>query len=342
MTNMTNNGDHNLKFYPENAITTVKELDKAWNERRGVFNIYRDKEMPEATLPKKIESKSKEHALYLTYVSSLNYRTSSDLLFERMRGLYDAQPYMFKPSYVRKINESETKEFTDQIRHFENTAPGRWQYNSEMMKRWDDDPRNILKVANYKCHNDVPAIVAQNEVRLLKGFQYKQSSLLLYWFYKYGIGDMGEIDITDLNIPVDLHVKRISISRDIVTFDGQINEHRLEKFLREEYVKLFKENRDLDSFRFQEQLWILGSQGCTEQEVCRSRCAFDTECKKTMLQQKISYMYRKKYNKINGIIEIIDKPPAYGTLDNWGFDCGKLRPKKTKSRKKSNIETRIV
>ncbi|MBU4124333.1 MAG: hypothetical protein KKI14_02625, partial [Nanoarchaeota archaeon] len=212
--------NNNFTFDDEKAYAMCYELQQAWNLEVGAFKHYRDKQMPEATLPSNVEPKSKEHANYLFWCSVTNYQTVADELFPRMRNLHEKQPEMFNPAHVREVDDDELASFVEQIKHIPDEMFRRWRYDADLFKEYDDNITNTHKTENI--------VDAQKEVMKFSGFAYKQSALLLYWLQKYDI--IESFDETDLNIPVDVHVQRISVRRDVCDFEGKTRQGVLEKF----------------------------------------------------------------------------------------------------------------
>jgi len=56
--------------------------------------------MPEYQLPKNLLAGSREHALYMTYVISIDYMTDAERLWQRARRAYELSPERFTPENV--------------------------------------------------------------------------------------------------------------------------------------------------------------------------------------------------------------------------------------------------
>ena len=76
------------KFEVEFSVDDVKAskiaerlLDHFYN-RKGFFEYY---SMPEYVLPRNLEEGTKEHALFLTYVISIDYMTDAEKLWRKSR-----------------------------------------------------------------------------------------------------------------------------------------------------------------------------------------------------------------------------------------------------------------
>ena len=53
--------------------------------------------MPEYQLPRNLKAESREHALYLTYIISIDYMTDAEKLWSKARGAYELYPERFTP-----------------------------------------------------------------------------------------------------------------------------------------------------------------------------------------------------------------------------------------------------
>lgn len=63
-------------------------------DRKGIFKDY---EMPEWVLPRGVKPGSKEHALYLTYIISVDFGVDAVKLWKNARGKYELYPGCFDP-----------------------------------------------------------------------------------------------------------------------------------------------------------------------------------------------------------------------------------------------------
>ena len=86
------------KFEVEFAVDSLKAFkigerlfDQFYN-RKGFFEDY---SMPEYVLPRNLEEGSREHALFLTYVISIDYMTDAVKLWRKSRGAYELYPERF-------------------------------------------------------------------------------------------------------------------------------------------------------------------------------------------------------------------------------------------------------
>ncbi|MEM2183593.1 MAG: hypothetical protein QXQ62_05645 [Candidatus Bathyarchaeia archaeon] len=61
--------------------------------------------MPEYRLPRNLMAGTREHALYLTYVISIDYMTDAEKLWSKARGAYELYPERFTPERILAVSE---------------------------------------------------------------------------------------------------------------------------------------------------------------------------------------------------------------------------------------------
>ena len=77
------------------AIRIAGRLFEQFYNRKGIFKDY---SMPEYVLPRNLKERSREHALFLTYVISIDYMTDAEKLWKKSRGAYElTQPHIEAP-----------------------------------------------------------------------------------------------------------------------------------------------------------------------------------------------------------------------------------------------------
>lgn len=73
----------------EKAVRIAERLLDFFYGHKGFFEGY---SMPEYILPRNLDKGSREHALYLTYVISIDYMTDAEKLWRNSRGAYEVYP----------------------------------------------------------------------------------------------------------------------------------------------------------------------------------------------------------------------------------------------------------
>lgn len=261
-----------MKFSEQRAFETAKCLESSSKNREKIFSL--DIKTPESILPENIKSK-KEHACYLFYLTQATYKDKSERVFKNGRKLYEKNPRLFDPKFVREnydINDL-TNIMLDGLGHpFYKEIASRWASNSKKLAKYDDNPINI-----FNGTKDIN--VALKRLYDFRGFDAKLSNLLSAWYHKYDLADIE--NIYEFKIPVDSHRIRISIGQGILEMDKPLRREKVSKFLQDSYSKFFKEHLDFDPIDYQEKMWIVGAYNCNE-KVCRSLCPFDEPCKMTI------------------------------------------------------------
>ena len=79
-----------------------KLLDQFYNHK-GFFADY---SMPEYVLPRNLKEGTREHALFLTYVISIDYMTDAVKLWKKSRSTYELHPERFTPEIIKALRES--------------------------------------------------------------------------------------------------------------------------------------------------------------------------------------------------------------------------------------------
>ena len=97
---------------------------------------------------------------------------------------------------------------------FRTAVSGQWIENAKRMtERYDGDPRNIFKdVRDYDEALDL--IRNDGKGGGFKGFQHKMTSMIIYYLQDDKLID----ELREFPIPVDIHVMRVSIANEMITF----------------------------------------------------------------------------------------------------------------------------
>jgi hypothetical protein len=88
-------------------LKAIKIAGKLFNEFYNRKGFFKDYSMPEYVLPRNLKEGTREHALFLTYVISIDYMTDAVKLWKRYRGAYEPHAERFTSARAR---ERETRE----------------------------------------------------------------------------------------------------------------------------------------------------------------------------------------------------------------------------------------
>jgi endonuclease III len=147
------------KFEVEFSVDDVKAskiaerlLDHFYN-RKGFFEDY---SMPEYVLPRNLEEGSREHALFLSYVISIDYMTNAVKLWKKSRGAYELYPERFTPKEILNVSQRTVENYVKKLgaRFYSNAAKTWIKVSRLLVDKYGGDPRNItrepLEIADIK------------------------------------------------------------------------------------------------------------------------------------------------------------------------------------------------
>jgi len=203
-------------------------LDQFYN-RKGFFQDYT---MPEYVLPRNLKEETREHALFLTYVISIDYMTDAVKLWKKSRGAYELYPERFTPEEILKLSPRTVQTFVKRLgARFYLNAAKTWSKISELLlDKYDGDPRNITKE---------PLEIAAIK-RRLRDFPYLRGNKLSN-FYLRAMGETGLFkvkNLKELDIPVDKQVARFTLYTGVLKllseqFTGCAQENPLRRLIEE-------------------------------------------------------------------------------------------------------------
>jgi endonuclease III len=233
--------------------------------------------MPEYILPRNLKEGTKEHALYLTYVISIDYMTDAEKLWAKSRGAYELYPERFGPEGILKASPKSVETFVRKLgARFGSSAGKTWKTVSKVLaEKYDGDPRNITKE---------PLEVARLKERL-KDFPYLRGNKLSNFYIRaMGEKQLFKVDnLNELDIPVDKQVARFTMYTGVLKllseqFVGCPQENPLRSLIEEAWrdaaVKLGTAPWKLD-----EPMWTVGSKLCSERKC--GKCPVEDLCDKT-------------------------------------------------------------
>lgn len=252
------------KFEVEFAVDDVrafkigeKLFDQFYNHR-GFFEDY---SMPEYVLPRNLKEGTREHALFLTYVISIDYMTDADRLWKKSRGAYELYPERFTPEEILKISPRTVENIVKGLgaRFYSNAAKTWIKISKVLIDKYDGDPRNITR----------ESLEVDEIKRRLRDFPYLRGNKLSN-FYIRAMGETGLFKVKNLNeldIPVDKQVARFSIYTGVVKllsaqFTGCVHEPPLRGLIEEAWRDAAKK-LDTAPWKLDEPIWTIGSKLCS-------------------------------------------------------------------------------
>lgn len=115
--------------------------------------------MPEYRLPRNLMAGTREHALYLTYVISIDYMTDAEKLWSKARGAYELYPERFTPERILAVSERTLEVFLRRLgARFSSSAAKTWKKISAiLMNKCGGDPRNMTpQLPLDNCKSNIP------------------------------------------------------------------------------------------------------------------------------------------------------------------------------------------
>lgn len=255
------------------AENIAKKLISEFDKRKGIFQNNHPQEY---VLPRKITEGSREHALFLTYVMSINYMTGSEQLWKKSRAAYALFPERFYPDQILKTNPHIVENFVKYLGASQYvTGAKTWAKVSKILAdNYENDPRNITK----------EPLRIQDIQNRLKPFPYLRGTKLSNQYIRV-MGEAGLFKIKNpnqLNIPIDKQVARFTIYTGILKliskrFVGSLSEDPFKELLEEVWKNAVKPKSVAP--------WKLHSPICTvESTLCADRgckrCPVDSYCEK--------------------------------------------------------------
>ena len=246
----------------------LKIASKLFDDFYGKKGFFKDKPMPEYVPLRNLKKGTKQHALYLTYVISIDYMVDAEKLWKKSRGAYELHPERFTPEKILKVSQRSVELFVKRLgaRYYKNAAKT-WKKISEvLLEQYDGDPRNITPE---------PMDIAEVKKRL-KAFPYLRRVM----------GETGLFKLKNLNeldVPVDKQVARFTLYTGVLkvlseSFIGCAQDEPL-RGLTEEAWRNAAKALNTAPWKLDEPIWTTGSKLCSGRKC--SNCPVEDLCDKT-------------------------------------------------------------
>jgi len=256
------------------AFQIAERLFDQFYNRKGFFEDY---SMPEYVLPRNLKEGTREHALFLTYVISIDYMTDAEKLWKKSRGAYELYPERFTPKEILKISPRTVENVVKGLgaRFYSNAAKTWIKISKLLIDKYDGDPRNITRE---------PLEIVEIKKRL-KDFPYLRGNKLSN-FYIRAMGETGLFKVKNLNeldIPVDKQVARFTIYTGVVRllseqFTGCVHEPPLRGLIEEAWRNAAKK-LGTSPWKLDEPIWTIGSKLCSGRKC--GKCPVKELCDET-------------------------------------------------------------
>jgi len=256
------------------AFKIAERLFDQFYKRRGFFEDY---SMPEYVFPRNLKEGTREHALFLTYVISIDYMTDAVKLWKRSRDTYELYPERFTPEEILKISPRTVENTVKNLgaRFYSNAAKTWIKISKLLVDKYGGDPRNITRE---------PLEIVEIK-RRLEEFPYLRGNKLSN-FYMRVMGETGLFKVKNLNeldIPVDKQVARFTIYTGVVRllseqFTGCVHEPPLRGLIEEAWRNAAKK-LGTPPWKLDEPIWTIGSKLCSGRKC--GECPVGDLCDKT-------------------------------------------------------------
>ena len=222
----------------------AKKVVNQMTNRQGVFA---NRLNVEDWVPEHLNHRDK--ALFLFYLTQLDYATKSTRLYEGARKLLKKQHQFFCPEHILIIYNYELKEaMTDYLKpRYINEAMRRYRENSQkLVKEYKSDPHYIFEAGD--------AVESLKRIWEFRGFGPKTGNLFFRSMVVTFNLDLKNID--KVLPPVDIHDVRIAKLMGFIDSDEMTD--RNIKTVKNLWSKACKD-ADVNWMVFDKALWLLGS-----------------------------------------------------------------------------------
>jgi endonuclease III len=255
------------------ATSIAERLHGQFYARKGFFQGY---EMPEYVLPRNLIRGSLEHALYFTFVISIDYSTDAVKLWRNSRETYELYPERFEPSEIMAFEDRTVVSFVRGLgARYPKSGANTWKRISKVLvEKYAGDPRKMTPE---------PSSIMEIKSKL-NDFPYLKGPKLSN-FYLRAMGESGLLKISDfdmLDIPVDIQVARFTTYTGVATllsdsFQGCVHKNPLRSLI-EEVWRNAAGRLNTPPWKLDEPIWTIGSRLCSKR-LC-DKCPVHDLCDK--------------------------------------------------------------
>lgn len=245
----------------EEVLTTL--LDAYLNDKPPYNQDRVRKPHDERHMPEKLPLGGAEHANFLFHVCYyMRGGIKSNQAVIRMSRVYDDRPDLFEPEIAALTDPQEIEAaLSRQGLGFQRTVALQWIENAKRLREnYDGDARRIFD--GVERYDDALNVICNNSKGGgFVGFQEKMTSMIAYYLM-----DEELIEPFLFPVPVDLHVLRVSIANELITFPNVpfgTNLFRPETLetLRKLYLD-FATEHNINPLHLSDAVWMLSESSC--------------------------------------------------------------------------------
>jgi len=256
----------------ERACRISKILHDQFSTRSGFF---RDYQMPEYIPPAGLDRRSREYALYLTYVIAIDFQTDAVKLWKRARQRYEMEPHLFEPQVIVQTSHSALRSIVRSLgARYPNGAASGWKKTSQiLLHKYGADPRSITPR---------PLKLAEVRERISEFPYLKGKKLNNFYIRAMGENQFFKIqDFDNLSVAVDIQVARITFYTGVVksdrSFYGCIHSEPIRPIIEDVWSRATK-SLSIPAWYIDEPLWSVGSRLCSKKKC--SPCPINELCER--------------------------------------------------------------
>ncbi len=256
-----------MEVHKDHAFEVIDTLMEAYQNNEFPYSLDTTRVPQDVRhMPKTLELGTVDHAMFFFNVCYyMRGGTKSNDAVKRMSRLYDRHPELFNAQTAAEYDPEEMIPLLADVGlGMHSTAPFHWVKNSQrLVELYDGDPRRIFDDV---AEDDDPYDLSLQRVANQKGagfvgFQKKMTSMLIYYLMEQKL-----IDEFAFPLPVDVHVMRVSIANEMLTFPDapygtNLFTGETTDALRELYFSYVME-RGADSLELSNAVWMLSEALC--------------------------------------------------------------------------------
>lgn len=256
------------------AIKIAGKLFEQFYNRKGFFKHY---SMPEYILPRNLKGGSREHALFLTYVISIDKLTDAEKLWRKSRGSYELYPERFTPKDILKLGPRTVETFTRGLgARFYSSAAKTWiKISNILADKYGSDPRNITSQ---------PLTIQELKEKIDEFPQLRGPKLINFYIRAMGETGLFKVkNLDELDVAVDKQVARFTMYTGVLKllseqFIGCAQENPLRELIEEAWRNAAKK-LGTAPWKLDEPIWTIGSKLCSGRKC--GKCPVEDLCDKT-------------------------------------------------------------
>lgn len=263
-----------FKIDKAKAMKIGEKLTHESSENNG---LVKKSSLLEHALPRNLKKGSKEHALFLTYVISIDYLIDSEKLWKKSRTAYELFPERFTPQKILNIGLRSVQAFVKALgARFTLAAAEIWISLSQVLvEKYSGDPRNIAPQ---------PLTIEEIRKRIMELPSLRGPKMSNYYIRMMSEQGLFKIkNLNELEIPVDKQLAKFTISTGILKllsdqFTGCVHDEPLKSLIEEAWSEAAK-TLSTAPWKLEQPIVTIMSEFCSDRKC--AQCPIQSLCDKT-------------------------------------------------------------